>query len=102
MIKVRIFPVRVEVLTALIIKITVLWDVTPCGLVEREHAQHWQYLLNHTVSQPRILSSQPCGEQRNFVEKHYLTLLRPIRKPTSVFIIYIHNVHYIILISLFP
>jgi len=39
---IKVFPVRFEVLTPLIIKITVLWDVTPCRLVERLHAQHWQ------------------------------------------------------------
>jgi len=45
---------------------------------------------------------KPSEEQQNFVEKHYLTLFIPIHKPTSVFTIYIYNIHYIILISLFP
>ena len=45
---------------------------------------------------------KPSGEQRNFVEKHYLTLFILILKLTSVFTIYIHNIHYIILISLPP
>jgi len=39
---VKVFPERFEVLTPLIIKITVLWDMTPCRLVEKKHAQHWQ------------------------------------------------------------
>ena len=38
----KVFPVRFEVLTALIIKITGPWDVKPCRLVESQHAQHCQ------------------------------------------------------------
>ena len=49
---------------------------------------------------PEFCNLNPGREQKNSVEKHYLTLFRPIRKPTSVFIIYIHNTHYIILISM--
>ena len=99
----KVFPVRFEVLTALIIKITGPWDVKPCRLVESQHAQHCQLATEShgAMPPPRILKSTPSGQQQNCVKKHYLNLFRLISKPTSLFIIYIRNILYIILISLF-
>ena len=39
---VTVVPVTFEVPKALIIKVTVLWDVKSCRLVDRQHAEHWQ------------------------------------------------------------
>ena len=74
--------------------------MTPCRLVERIHAQHWQLSTeSHGVTNQNSVISTLVGNKRT-VSKNTTWPYSDRYANQPVFIIYIHNIHYIILISM--